>query len=169
MDLSLKPDPELKGCYYRRIEDIERAFVKLDADRLPTAARFLVYYFGCEKLAQGIVGVANAWSADEVYGPGNSPRLDQIKPAVTVLRLTFPVQDLDHLFAKWNEPTTAKPLQEPISARDLRDAVVHNFGPTNVCYVLRKAPILLPKMEGFLGCRPQVLTYLKTHYAHLLP
>jgi hypothetical protein len=145
MDPSLKPDPDLKGSYYRRIEDIERAFKKMEADRLPTASRFLVLYFGCEKLAQGIVGVANGWPPKEVYGPRKFPRLDQIKPAVTVLGLTFPQPDLDHLFEKWNKPTTEKRLQEPISARDLRDAVVHNFGPANVCYVLTKAAVLLPE------------------------
>jgi hypothetical protein len=34
MDPALKPDPELN-----EIEDIERAFVKMDADRLPTASQ----------------------------------------------------------------------------------------------------------------------------------
>jgi hypothetical protein len=121
----------------------------MEADRLPTAARFLVLYFGCEKLAQGIVGVANRWPPDNVFGRGKCPDPDKIKAAVTVLGLTFPTPDLDHLFAKWNEPTTAKPLREPIWARDLRDAVVHNFGETNVRYVLHKATVLLPKMENF--------------------
>jgi hypothetical protein len=73
MHWALKPDPDLKGTYYRRIEDIERAFDKMDADGLPTAARFLVRYFGCEKLAQGIVGVAKGCPPGKVYGRGNSP------------------------------------------------------------------------------------------------
>ena len=42
MHWSLKPDPDLPGSYYRRIEDIERAFKKLDVDNLPIAAKFLV-------------------------------------------------------------------------------------------------------------------------------
>jgi hypothetical protein len=166
MDPSLKPDPNLKGSYYRRIEDIERAFKKMEAHELPTAARFLVLYFGCEKLAQGIVGVANSVPPDDVFGRGKSPDPNKIKSALTALGLTFPTQDIDHLFAKWNEPTTEKPLREPISARDLRDAVVHNFGETNVGFVLSKAALLLPKMEGFLSCRAQVLAHLKATWPH---
>jgi hypothetical protein len=79
MDPSLKPDPDLKGSYYRRIEDIERAFKKMEADRLPTASRFLVLYFGCEKLAQGIVGVANGWPPKEVGASATkkSSRIDR--------------------------------------------------------------------------------------------
>ena len=165
MDPSLKPDPKLKGSYYRRIKDIDFAFKKMEADRLPTAARLLVLYFGCEKLAQGIVGIANSWPPDDVFGRGKSPDPRKIETAVMALKLTFLTSDIDHLFAKWND-TNKKPLREPISARDLRDAVVHNFGPTNVGFVLSKAALLLPKMEGFLSCRPQVLAHLKATWPH---
>jgi hypothetical protein len=165
MDPSLKPDPNLKGSYHRRIDDIERAFRKMDADNLPTAAKFLVRYFGCEKFAQIIVGVANDWPPKKVLGPGKFPDPEEVKRAVRRLQLTFPVPDqLDHLFAKWNEPTIKKPLQEPISARDLRDAVVHNFGPTNIGYVLKKAGILLPMMDSFLSCRGEVTAYLEKQW-----
>jgi hypothetical protein len=166
MHSSLKPDPDLKGSYRRRIEDIDRAFKEMDADNLPAAARFLVRYFGCEKLAQGIVGIHNRWPPDKVYGPRKCPRLDQIKSAVTGLGLTFPLGDLAHLFEQ-HVSTTVKPLQEPISARDLRDAVVHNFGHTNVRYVHKKAPVLLPMMDRFLGCTPDVIAYLKAHFSKI--
>ena len=159
----LKPDPNLGGSYYRRIEDIERAFKEIDADNLPVAARFLVRYFGCEKLAQGIVGVHKSWAPEKVYGPRKFPQLSQIKLAVAGLHLSFPVGDLDHLFDK-HEPTTKKPLQEPISARDLRDAVVHNFGYTNVRLVHKKAGILLPMMDNFLSCRSHVLDHLRSSW-----
>jgi hypothetical protein len=160
MHWSLKPDPDLPGSYYRRIEDIERAFKKMDVDNLPIAAKFLVRYFGCEKLAQGVVGVHKRCPPNKVYGPGKRLQLDPIKSAVRGLGLTFLPDDLPHLFEP-HESTATRPLQEPISARDLRDAVVHNFGPTAVCYVLSKANVLLPLMEEFLRCRPKVLDHLK--------
>jgi hypothetical protein len=155
--MPLKPK---KGSYRRRIEDIECAFKKMDADGLPTAARFLVLYFGCEKLAQGIVGVAEGLPTEKVYGRGKTPNPGRVKSAMTKLGLTFPPGDLANLFEKRND-TQVRPLQEPISARDLRDAVVHNFGPTNVSWVLRKAGTLIPMMDKFLSCRPRVLAHLK--------
>jgi hypothetical protein len=164
MHKSLKPDPDLKGTYYRRIGDIECAFKKMNADGLPTAAKFLVLYFGCEKLAQGIVGVAEGLPPEEVYGPRKTPNPNRIKAAVTTLDLSFAPGDLADLFELRNKPTIERPLQEPISARDLRDAVVHNFGPTGVGYVLRKAGVFLPMMDRFLSCRPQVLAYLRANW-----
>jgi hypothetical protein len=36
LDRSFEPDPELKGSYYRRLEDIPLALAKFDVTALPT-------------------------------------------------------------------------------------------------------------------------------------
>ena len=157
MHWSLKPDPDLKGSYYRRIEDVERALNKMDANRLPIAARFLVCYYGCEKLAQGIVGVHERCPPAEVYGRGKYLRLSKVKSAVNALSLTISTDDLDRLFK----------MDDPTSARNLRDSLSHNFGPTNVDRVLKHAVGLLPNMDKFLSCAPEVLAYQKAHFASI--
>ena len=51
LDWSFEPDPELKGSYYRRLEDIPEALAKFDVMTLPvnSPAQFVAYYFGTEK------------------------------------------------------------------------------------------------------------------------
>jgi hypothetical protein len=66
---SLKPDgsPKNRGSYTRRIEDIRKGLDKAGSAYLPPAGLFLFLYYGCEKLAKGIVGIASEWSADDAY------------------------------------------------------------------------------------------------------
>ena len=39
LDWSFEPDPDLKGSYYRRLEDIPEALAKFDVTTLPANAR----------------------------------------------------------------------------------------------------------------------------------
>ena len=54
LDWSFEPNPDLKGSYYRRLEDIPRALAKFEVTALPpnSPAQFVAYYFGAEKLAK---------------------------------------------------------------------------------------------------------------------
>jgi hypothetical protein len=54
LDRSFEPDPQMKGSYYRRLEDIRCALAKFEVTALPpnSPAQFVAYYFGAEKLAK---------------------------------------------------------------------------------------------------------------------
>jgi len=164
IDPSFKPDPGRKGSYYRRIEDIQRALDELQAAQLPDAPKFLTYFFGCEKLAQGIVGIHLGRAATAQYRPSVRLGLAEIKAAAAALKLAVNPPDLDDLFADHQMRSL---LGGNPSARVLRNTLSHDFGPSNVKLVKAHTPTLLPKMLSFLGCTKTVLAHLQAHYGHV--
>ena len=167
MDASLKPDPHRKGSYYRRLEDIERGLRLLNTSAASAEMRFFAHYFGCEKVARGIVGIHATHPAEKVYGPNFRLKLARIKAAATTLGLPVKPQDLDWLFAAHDEQDL---LQSPApdltnSARHLRNTLTHDFGPTNLARVSQHTVLLNPKMEALLGSIPTILAYLQAHFA----
>ena len=169
MDPSLKPDPHRKGSYYRRIQDIERALERLDVQHLPPTIQFLAYYFACEKLARGIVGIHLCWSATKAYDRNTKFRLPKIRAAATALSLSIPSDDLDYLFADFNEQGVLRSVSSSCnsSARVLRNTLGHDFGPSNVANVSTHAGFLIPKMIDFLASANQVLAYQKKHFSNI--
>ena len=167
MDPSLKPDPKRKGSYYRRIEDIDRALKALDADNLPTVAQFATYFFGCEKLAHGIVGIASPSPASTAYSHRTRLELGKVKSAARALNLSIADNDLDYLFAEATEQGVLRGYdpQHTKSARVLRNTLVHDFGPSNANQVSSHAGFLVPKMTTFLDCAKEVLAYLKQNFS----
>ena len=165
-DQSLKPDPKRKGSYYRRIEDIYRALKVLDADKLPTVAQFVTYFFGCEKLAHGIVGIHSRSPANTAYRHGTHLKLCKIKSAARALNLSIADNYLDYLFADYTEQGVLRGYdpQHTKSARVLRNTLVHDFGPSNANKVSLHAKFLVPKMTVFLDGSKEVLAYLKQHF-----
>jgi hypothetical protein len=131
---------------------------------LPDAPKFLAYFFGCEKLAQGIVGIHLGRAAVDQYRSSNRLQPAQIKAAAAALNLGVNPDDLDDLFADYQ---TRSLLGGNPSARVLRNTLSHDFGPWHVQLLKTRAPMLLPKMLAFLGCAGAVLVYLKTNYEHI--
>jgi len=166
MDPSLKPDPNRKGSYYRRIEDIGRALNKLDIDRLSPVMQFLAYYFGCEKLARGVVGIHLRWSATKAYAHGTRIRLKEIEAASRALSLTIGMDDLACTFADFNEQSLLHSIANvDRSARLLRNNLGHDFGPTNVAHIVERASFHNRRMQAFLGCGAQVLAYQRAQFS----
>ncbi len=166
MDPSLKPDPRRKGSYYRRIEDIARALENLQSDKLSETMLFLLLYFGCEKIARGLVGIHVRFPATEAYRPGRPIQLKDIKASAAALGLPVLEQDLDWLFASDKQQHILHPTADLTnSARYLRNHLTHDFGPTNVAQIAKQAPFLNPKMKLFLGCVPAVLAYQHLHFS----
>ncbi len=166
MDPSLKPDPLRKGSYYRRIEDVALALESLQSDKLSETMLFLVTYFGCEKIARGLVGIHARLPATKAYGHRTPIQLKTIKAAAAGLGLSVLEQDLDWLFADLNEQHLLGPTSGwTNSARHLRNNLTHDFGPTNVARVAKHAPFLNPKMKSFLGCVPEILAYQCLHFS----
>jgi hypothetical protein len=125
--------------------------------RLPSGGRFLFLYYGCEKLAKGIVGIAAEWEPEEAYE--QKLVLTTLKSAVRTMKLPVSETELDTLFLNSSKK----------SARHWRDEIVHNFGPTNVENVVMHSTTLNQRMHEFLeASTPVVLNYPKTKYAHLL-
>jgi hypothetical protein len=167
-DASLKPDPTRKGSYYRRIEDIGRALVKLDVARLPPATQFVTYFFACEKLAHGIVGIANRRAASDQYSHRNRLRLTELKAAAAVMNLSITPFKLDCVFADLQEQRLlTRTAGVQVSARILRNKLTHDFGPTNIDKILGSASILIPMMSTFLNCTQAVLAYQRTHFTYV--
>src|ERR1700710_1797317 len=104
MDWTFKPDPNEKGSYRRRIEDIDRALTILEIDRLPEPSKFVTYFFGCEKLAHGMVGIESGLPAHQAYLPSSKIRLTALKSAASTLGVTFPVDEFQYLFADQKDP-----------------------------------------------------------------
>jgi len=166
MDPSLKPDPRRKGSYYRRIEDIARALESLKSDKLSETMLFLVLYFGCEKIARGLIGIHRRRSATDAYRPGARIQLKDIKASVAGLGLSVLEEDLDWLFASDRQQGLLRQTSELTnSARHLRNNLTHDFGPTNVARIAKHAPFLNPKMKSFLGCVPEILAYQRAHFS----
>ena len=166
MDPSLKPDPLRKGSYYRRIEDVARGLESLQVKRLSETMRFFAYYFGCEKIARGLTGIYARWPATTAYHHKQGLKLNDVKAAAAAFRLNISQQDLDWLFADFNEQCILQTTPSCTnSARYLRNLVTHDFGPSNVARVTTHAPLHNPRMETFLGCVPAILEYQKLHFA----
>jgi hypothetical protein len=164
-DGSLKPDPQRKGSYYRRIEDIDRALQRLDVTRLPSATQFLVYFFACEKLAHGLVGIKDRRPAAKAYHHKNRLCLKEIRAAAAALNLPVAPNDLDCLFADHNEQHLLGPRTSVrASARVLRNTLTHDFGPTNAQNIVEHAAILIPKMINFLDCAKHVLAFQRATF-----
>ena len=168
MHPSLKPDPLRKGSYYRRIEDIARALKILQSDKLSETMLFLVLYFGCEKIARGLVGIHARLPAPEAYRPGRRIQLKDIKASAAALGLSVLEQDLAWLFAGDRQQHMLRPTSAITnSARYLRNNLTHDFGPTNVARITQHAPFLNPKMKSFLGCVPKILAYQRAHFSRI--
>jgi hypothetical protein len=93
MHWSYSPDPNCKGSYRRRIEDIQRALDAMEIKRLPPAVQFVAYFFGCEKLANGIVGIAKNQKAKDAYTRNTKINLSCLKKVAPTLGVTFPVDE----------------------------------------------------------------------------
>jgi hypothetical protein len=166
MDPSLKPDPLRKGSYYRRIADVSYALESLRVGALSETMRFFAYYFGCEKIARGLVGIHVQRPATEVYHHKHRLKLKDIKAAAVALQLNVSQSDLDWLFADFNEQDILQTTGSYTnSARYLRNRVTHDFGPSNVARVAKHAPFHNPRMEAFLRCVPAIFDYQKLHFA----
>lgn len=160
MHWSYSPDPNCKGNYRRRIEDIQRALDAMEIARLPPTVQFVAYFFGCEKLANGIVGIAKGQKAKEAYTHNTRMCLSNLKVVAPTLGITFPADDLQYIFAAKRDPAVPPPIGT--SARLLRNDLAHDFGPTKVSDVGRAASTFFnPKMIQFLACSKQVVTYLE--------
>jgi hypothetical protein len=166
-DPSLKPDPTRKGSYYRRIEDIGRALDKLGVAHLPAAPQFVAYFFACEKLAHGVVGIVAAHPAAKEYHHRNGLRLQDTKTAAAAMKLRILPAELDCIFADIKEQHVLAGGAVLTSARVLRNNLTHDFGPTNAEKLVRSAPVLIPMMMRFLNCTNDVLAYQRTHFVHV--
>lgn len=166
MDPSLKPDPARKGSYYRRIEDVTRALEKLQTDTLSEPVQFLVYYFGCEKIARGMVGIHSRSPARTAYDHKTRLRLEDVKSAAVALGLSVSQEDIDWLFANANQQHLLRSpgVHWTTSARHLRNILTHDFGPSNVAKVAEHAAFHNPRMKSFLRCVPQILAYQRLHF-----
>jgi len=157
LDWSFTPDPNLKGSYYRRVEDIGRALGQFGTAQLPSnsPAQFLAYYFGAEKLARAVIGIMNDRPAKEAFLPRYKPGPAPLKEAAEKMGLGISRVSIDALF----EP---QPLAEdPTTAREIRNRLFHDFGPTQVGHIRKHAPHLVPLMVEFIRETEAVLAYLR--------
>ncbi|MGY4252936.1 hypothetical protein ACVI1L_000004 [Bradyrhizobium sp. USDA 4516] len=161
LDWSFEPDPALKGSYYRRLEDIPRALAKFEVTALPanSPAQFIAYYFGVEKLAKAVVGIFGSVPADEAFdfvavNPG------KMKLAARSMGLQISDADIDTLFVRDDD------TQQPDTAREIRNRLGHDFGPTQVDHIRHHAPRLIPIMVRFIHDDiDPVLKHLRTLWA----
>jgi hypothetical protein len=147
---SLKALPKLKGGYYRRIKDIERALQReeLNLKNLPVVVKFLFLFFGCEKLALAIMGIDDKYASSDAYGKGKFVQLDQLKCATKAMNISISTTELDQIFGP-----------KSTSARELRHMIVHDLGPSNVKTVHAHCRPHIATMQKFISCIEEVHRY----------
>src|SRR5262245_10554655 len=111
---SLK-DKGRKGSYYRRIKDIDCALRDLGIEHLPNTIKFLGLYFGCEKLAYGIVGIHFGYQAADAYSHRHYLSLSELEKATVALSLPVSADVLCYLFADRNDLPKLHALNPPWS------------------------------------------------------
>jgi hypothetical protein len=129
-------------------------------------AQFVAYYFGAEKLAKAIVGIKKLQAAKNAFNRNGRPvSVDHpaTKSAARLMKLKISQADLDALFdPQWN----LSPKQQPTSAREIRNRLSHDFGPTQVSHICQHAPRLVPIMDKFINKDiDPVLRYLRELWA----
>ena len=156
LDWTFSISPRIKGTYSRRLSDVRLATGKFATAKLPndSAARFLGYYFGCEKLAKAILGIARLWPAEKAFHHKTLLDLEQLKTAVKKLRIAISDEDLTKIFGTQPVPT------KPTFGREIRNRLIHDFGPSNVDYAKVGAKTLTPIMKKFLECEHQIQEYI---------
>jgi hypothetical protein len=150
---------KVKGTYFRRINDIELALDKFGADQLSAPAKFVAYYWGCEKLGKAIVGIACERPASDQFPedmPGPSINNVLVQKKLSKLNIQFDIERLRLLF----EPQ--KNALKPTSAMRIRNRLFHDFGPTQVQHVLNNEVTLLPIMLDFLNIRSSLIVHLES-------
>ena len=157
LDPSFEPNPNLKGSYYRRLDDIRDALDKFEVKSLPpnTPALFIAYYFGVEKLAKAIVGINKRQPPDVAFDRHVGIRLQATKDAARSMKLRIFDVELDALFSN----------EQPTSAIRIRNGLSHDFGPTRVLHIRHHAPRLVPIMVAFIEDIDLVLNHLRTLWA----
>jgi hypothetical protein len=156
LDWTFSINPRVKGTYSRRLSDIRLATGKFSTAKLPidSPARFLGYYFGCEKLAKATLGIARLWPAEKAFHHKTPLDLEQLKTAVKKLGISFSEDDLTQIFGTQPAPT------KPTLGREIRNRLIHDFGPSNVDYAKVGATTLTPIMQKFLTRERQIQEYL---------
>jgi hypothetical protein len=161
LDWSFEPNPNLKGSYYRRLEDIPRALDEFGVTALPanSPAQFVAYYFGAEKLAKAIAGINGDEPARIAFHHRVGVRLPETKSAACSMKLQMSEGDLDALFEHQSR------LPQPSSAITIRNRLSHDFGPTQVSHIHQHAPRLVPIMVRFIADIDTVLKHLRAMWA----
>ena len=161
LDWSFEPDPQMKGTYYRRLQDIPRALARFEVMALPpnSAAQFVPYFFGAEKMAKAIVGINGDQPAEDAFRPSVRVKLPDTKSAAHAMKLKVSMAELDALFEHQGQ------LKRPSSAITIRNRLFHDFGPTQVRHVREHAPQLIPIMVKFIGDVDRVLKHLRKRWA----
>lgn len=168
MHHSLKPDGARKGSYYRRIEDMLAALEYLRVDDLSDEMKFLTYFFACEKLEKAVIGISRRISANGVFRSVHD--LAAIKKGVSDLSLTISDDDLAWLFGN-DSDVLALVVHAPQGcrpAKQLRNALAHELGPSNAQNITKYAPFHIPKMKFFLSSAEAVLAYQRANFSAVI-
>jgi hypothetical protein len=152
---SLRALPKLKGGYYRRIKDIDRALEReeLDFDNLPEVVQFLFLFFGCEKLALAMMGIDARHASEDAYGKGRFVLLRELQNAAKAMSISITAAELDAIFGPADT-----------SARELRHKIVHDFGPSNVKRADANCKPLVATMRKFLDCIEEIHEYQRKSF-----
>ena len=157
LDPMFEPNPNLKGSYHRRLQDIRDALDKFEVAKLPpnAPAQFVAYYFGVEKLAKTIVGINKRQPPEAAFDLHVGVRLQATKDAAHSMKLRIFDVELDALFSN----------EKPTSAIRIRNGLSHDFGLTRVLQLRQQAPRLVPIMVAFIEDIDLVLNHLRRLWA----
>lgn len=166
----LKPDPERKGSYLRRMNDNLEALAAVKVDSLHPGLQLVLYYAAAEKLSRAIVGIQKQHhNSNTVFTRRHRIELAAIQSASTTLGISPSSPDLAWIFAdpSHDPPLPLGPKTASQSARSVRNLLTHDFGPSNLELLAREGKYLTPKLKAFVKCTREVERYLRANFSHL--
>ena len=90
--------------------------------------------------------------------PQNAARLRAIEDGDKEAGIVFADPDLTKIFG--TQPAPAKPT----FGREIRNRLIHDFGPSNVDHAKAAAKVLTPVMMNFLACESRAGIYRQTQH-----
>ncbi|WP_029585112.1 hypothetical protein [Bradyrhizobium sp. URHD0069] len=157
----VRAGPGIEGVLLSKVGGHTARLDKFEVTALPanSAAQFVAYYFGAEKLAKAIVGINGDQRAVDAFHHRVGVKLAETKSAAHDMKLSILEAELDALFEpQWH-------LKQPSSAITIRNRLSHDFGPTQVCHIRQHSPRLVPIMVKFIGDVDRVLKHLRERWA----
>jgi hypothetical protein len=150
IDLGIERDPNKKGSYRRRLDDVLVALAKLQIDKFREEGAFVFYYLACEKVARIMVGLTDKKPGASHFNKIKI-RSSNVMKACASLRSGILKDEIELIFR--NDKDTACRL---------RNQLIHDIGPTHVVQIIQNAARLNNVMKKFIQAgRKAIIDHLQ--------
>jgi hypothetical protein len=149
MRKSFSKNPNEKGSYLRRLQDIERGLSELGINRISPTGQFIYLIAACEKLAKIMYGASGGRDSKTIFHHTHVLSLPATKHFCKVRKVIITEAELEFIFGNNAQ-----------SAKSLRNSLLHEIGPTNARNISKKSDSLCKVMRKFLKSRAIIEEYI---------